>query len=89
MTPWVNPWKMLVRVLTTMPSRDAKSYNRLILLALAGWMVVALSLVAVAGLGLGGTLIAIGWALALGNITARWIDRRYPPLRPENRRDDK
>lgn len=65
-----------------MPNRDAKSYNRLILLALAGWMVVALSLVALAGFGLGGTLIAIACALGLGNITARWIDHRYPPPQP-------
>lgn len=80
-------WKTVVRALTTMPNRDTKSYNRLLLRLMAVWMVMALSLVAIAGFGLGGTLIAIGWALGLSNVTARWIDHRYPPLRPEHHDD--
>jgi hypothetical protein len=71
-----------------MPNRDRKSYNRLILGCLAVWIVVALSVVAIAGLGLTGMLLAIGWALGLGNITARCIDRRHPLPRPEHDPDD-
>lgn len=75
-------WKTLARALIATPNRDVKSYNRLILRSVAVWMVVALSVTVIAGFGLSGMLIAITWALALGNITARWVDYRYPPPQP-------
>lgn len=75
-------WNALVRALGTSPSRDVKSYNRLILRCLAGWIVVALSVAAIGGWGLGGALIAIGWALGLAAVTARCIDRRFPLPKP-------
>lgn len=78
-------WKTLVRVPSTVPNRDAKSYNRLILRCVAGWMVVALGGAVIAELGLSGTLIAIALALGLGNITARWIDYRHRP--PQTAKD--
>lgn len=81
-------WNAFVRALGTLPNRDVKIYNRLILGSLAGWSVVVLSVVAIAGLSRGATLIAIACALGLSNVTARWIDHRYLPPTPGNDHDE-